>query len=407
MEMEKEKIKTGLVLPGGGARGAYQIGVLKAIAQLLPEKRKNPFSVISGTSAGAVNAVVLAAEAERFSHAVDQLIKVWGSIKSHQVYKSDNWTMLKSTMHWFTAIVFGGYPFGLPRSLLDNSPLRKLLADNIQCEQVQSSIDKGFIDAVSVVAAGYSSSRSTSFFQANQRTEEWSRTRREGVRCSLNLDHLMASLALPLIFPPVLIDGLYYGDGAMRQATPLSSAIHLGANRILVIGVNNEGSKNNEHLVQEKSQILSPTFPQIAGYMLDTLFMDGLYSDLEQIMRTNFLLDKLSSENKSMYGKDIYPIDTMVVAPSKNLRDLAHECRHTLPLPIRALFRGVGGKNHRGTDQLISFLLFEQLYTNSLIDLGFKDAMAVKNNLLDFILGNDVPRLFIPNWLNITITNEK
>ena len=116
MEMEKEKIKTGLVLPGGGARGAYQIGVLKAIAELLPEKRKNPFSVISGTSAGAVNAVVLAAEAERFSHAIDQLIKIWGSIKSHQVYKSDNWTMLKSTMHWFTAIVFGGYPFGLPRS---------------------------------------------------------------------------------------------------------------------------------------------------------------------------------------------------------------------------------------------------------------------------------------------------
>ena len=108
-----------------------------------------------------------------------------------------------------------------------------------------------------------------------------------------------------------------------------------------------------------------------------------------------------------MYGKDIHPIDTMVVAPSKNLRDLAHECRHTLPLPIRALFRGVGGKNHRGADQLISFLLFEQLYTNSLIELGFKDAMAVKNNLLDFILGNDVPRLFIPNWLNITITNER
>ena len=222
---ETHNKKTALVLPGGGARGAFQVGVLKALSELLPKGSPNPFAVISGTSAGAINSVVLASKARRLAVAVAELEQVWGNFHCEQVFRTDNLTMLKSSLHWLASIVLGGFLVGMPKSLLDNAPLRALLSRNIRFPRIQDGIDNGCLEAVAITAASYASARSTTFFQASKESEGWSRTRRTGVRGNLNLDHLMASIAVPMIFPPVKVQGEFFGDGAMRQATPLSPAV--------------------------------------------------------------------------------------------------------------------------------------------------------------------------------------
>lgn len=395
MKIHADNVKTALVLPGGGARGAFQVGVLKAIADMAPHGCENPFPVISGTSAGAINSVVLASKARRFRVAVAELEKVWGGFHCEQVYRTDSLTMLKSSLHWFAAIVLGGMFVGTPKSLLDNSPLRSLLSRNIRFPRIQSAIDDGYLHAVAVTAAGYASARSTSFFQASAGMPPWSRTRRVGTRQVLNLDHLMASIAVPMIFPPVRIGGEYFGDGAMRQATPLSPAIHLGADRILVIGVRDEAALPEPATDQPQT---IPSFAQIAGYMLDTLFMDGLYSDLERMTRINQLIDTIPEEHRTGSAARMRPIDTMVVLPSEDLREIAHKHVEQMPKPVRMLLRGLRGRA-RSEDRLLSFLLFERAYTRDLIALGYKDAMAVKDQLMDFVCGRKVPRLFAPPWV--------
>lgn len=394
-QTQSNKHKTALVMPGGGARGAFQVGVLKALAELLPKRSPNPFAVISGTSAGAVNSTVLACKARRFRVAVAELEHVWGNFRCHHVYRADNLTMLKSSLHWLTSMMLGGFLVGAPKSLLDNSPLRAILSRNIRFPRIQDAIDCGWLDAVAVTAAGYSSARSTSFFQAAAQHASWSRTRRIGVRSDLHLDHLMASIAVPMIFPPVRIGGEYFGDGAMRQATPLSAAIHLGADRILVIGIRDETADVAPAVDQPQP---FPSFAQIAGYMLDTLFMDGLYSDLERMTRINQLVDSVAPEHRSGALLHMRPIDTMIILPSEDLREIAHKHRRELPFAIRALLRGVVGKD-ANENRLLSFLLFEQAYTRELIQLGYQNAMQVKEQLVDFVTGGDVPRLFAPRWV--------
>ena len=387
--------KTALVLPGGGARGAFQVGVLKAISELLPRGSPNPFHVLSGTSAGAINSAVLASKARRFAAAVSELEGVWSRFHCHDVYRTDSWTMLKSSLHWLTAIVFGGYLVGMPRSLLDNEPLARLLSHNIRFPRIRTSIEHGYLSAVAVTAASYGSARSTTFFEAKPEQPVWTRTRRRGIHTEIHLDHLMASVAVPMIFPPVLIKGEYFGDGAMRQATPLSPAIHLGADRILVIGVRDETA---DPAGDPNTPPPFPSFAQIAGYMLDTLFLDGLYSDLERMTRINQLIDAANAERPGGTVSKMRPIDTMIVVPSTDLRELAQQYREDMPRPVRALLRGIGGRG-RSEGRLLSYLLFEQSYTKELIRLGYKDAMQVRDQLEAFVTGKDVPRLFAPAWV--------
>ena len=389
----RNDLKTALVLPGGGARGAFQVGVLKALAELLPRDSANPFPVISGTSAGAVNSVVLATRAQHYRSAIAELESVWGHFRCHHVYRTDHLTMLKSSLHWLAALVLGGWLVGMPKSLLNNSPLRAMLSGSIHFPRIQDAIDDGYLDALAVTAAGYSSARSTSFFQACPEREPWERTRRLGKRTQLNLDHLMATIAVPMVFRPVRIGSEYFGDGAMRQATPLSPAVHLGADRILVIGIRDESGDKVPEIAEEP-----PSFAQIAGYMLDTLFMDGLYSDLERITRINELLDTFPEEKVELGDTTMRAIDTMLIVPSEDLRLIAHKHRAKLPFAIRALLRSVGGGNP-GENRLLSFLLFEKAYTRELIALGYRDAMNVKDELVDFVTGADVPRLFAPSWI--------
>lgn len=370
-----------LILPGAGARGAYQVGVLKAIARLLPKNVPNPFAVISGTSAGAINAAVLASRAGNFSVAVGELERVWSNFHAAQVYRTDSLTMLKSSLHWLAALVMGGLGVRNPHFLLDCSPLRELLVQNINFDRIQRAIDRNQLKALAVTASAYTAARSVTFFQGAPQLQPWSRVRRSGIPARITVDHLMASAAVPFVFAPVQIGGEYYGDGAMRQRVPLSPAIHLGADRLLVVGVRDE---HPDQALPEDAVGDLPTLASLAGYMLDTLFMDGLYADLERISRINMILEQLPEKSLTSAVSKLKVVETLIVVPKEDLRPVAE--RHVLELPraIRVLLAGLGAMN-RGGRQLISYLLFESGYTRELIDMGFRDAMEMEEDLRAFL----------------------
>jgi NTE family protein len=375
--------RIGLVLPGGGARCAYQVGVLKGLAEMMPRRAPNPFPVISGTSAGAINTVVLATRARLFRHAVADLERVWGNFRTEQVYRADAATMLKSSLHWLATLVLGGLGSRNPKSLLDNQPLAELLARNLRFDAIGESIRRGYVDGVAVTAAGYDSARSVCFYEGREQLEPWTRVRRRGRPTSIELQHLMASVAAPMVFPPVRIGNEYFGDGAMRQATPLSPALHLGAERLLVIGVRNE---EPDPTPTEEADIAYPSFGRIAGYMLDALLMDGLSSDLERLTRINLILDQVPGREIQSDGGTLRFIDALIMMPSRDIRDIALRYLHEMPRPVRLLMRGMGALNYGGR-QLVSYLLFESGYTRELIQLGYDDAMARRDELQHFMEG--------------------
>lgn len=368
--------RIGLVLPGGGARAAYQVGVLRAIADLLPSRSSNPFPVITGTSAGAVNATALAVHADRFRVAVGNLERVWRNFRVSQVFRTDTSSMLRSGLHWLLAMLSGGWLLPPPKSLFDNTPLRELLREHFDFDGIRRAIAAGHLDALAIAAAGYTSARSVSFYESKEGHRPWSRMRRAGEPAVLTLDHVMASVSVPFLFPPVLMGQEYYGDGSMRQATPFSAAIHLGAQRLLVIGTRNDTS------LPVAVPPSSPTFGQIFGYMLDALFTDGMYSDLERLTQVNQIVDQVGPV--VVAGHELKRIDMLVIVPS---RDLAQTARHhvaALPRQLRVLLRTMGALN-TGGGQLMSYLLFQDTYTRELISLGYGDAMRRKDELLAFL----------------------
>ena len=394
-----ERTRKALILPGAGARGAYQIGVLKAVAGLLPEREPNPFSVICGTSAGAINAAVLAGRAANFERAVADMEQVWANFAAGQVYRSDDWTMLKTSLHWLSAAVLGGLGVRNPTSLLDNAPLRALLKQNVRFDGIRRSIDQGHLDAVAVTASAYATARSVTFFQGRSELSSWTRVRRIGRATRLTVDHLMASSAVPFVFPPVRLGGEFYGDGSMRHRAPLSPAIHLGADRMLVVGVRDE-RPDAEPPVGAKPE--RPTFAHLAGYMLDTLFLDGLYTDLERLSRTNRILEQLGDRKLSGTLAGLRPLHTLVIVPRQDLRSVAAEFVHELPRGVRILLRGLGASSNSGL-QLVSYLLFESGFTRALIDMGYRDAMSMEDELRAFIFDEPMATLYAPAHLKLEL----
>lgn len=376
-----DQTRKALILPGAGARGAYQVGVLKGIATMLPKHAPNPFAVISGTSAGAINAAVLATQAARFSVAVAEMERVWSNFKAAQVYRTDNWTMLKTSLYWLSAIVLGGLGKKNSRSLLDSSPLRELLTENIKFSLIERAINRGHLEALAITVSAYSSARSVTFFQGLEDLKPWARVRRIGRPAKITVEHLLASAAVPFVFSPVQIGGEFYGDGAMRHRAPLSSAIHLGAERMLVIGVRDE-HPDPEPL--EDAPVEMPNFALLAGYMLDTLFMDGLYADLEQATRVNVIMEQL--EGKTLEGPvaGLRPISTLIIVPKEDIRQVAERHVDELPRAVRLLLGGSGAMDKGGL-QLISYLLFESGFTRELIEMGLRDAMEMEEDLRAFL----------------------
>ncbi|HEY4447298.1 MAG TPA: patatin-like phospholipase family protein [Steroidobacteraceae bacterium] len=373
----------GLVLTGGGSRSAYQVGVLLALAEMLPRAR-NPFQVIVGTSAGAVAASVLAAEAHHWRRAVAGLERVWANFQSSQVFHVDASHMLRAGAHWVLALISGGMVLSPPKSVLDNSPLRELLGVHLDCSGIRRSIERGHVRAFALCASSYSTGRTVAFFDGIDSIRDWSRVQRVGVRTQLTLDHLMASAAIPLLFPPMRIGDEYYGDGAMRQVHPLSPAIHLGADRLLIIGVR---ARRAAGVQVNRLPPIMPTPGEIFGYMLDTLFTDQIYSDLEQLERFNELVH--AAPQAARGGR---PIETLMLAPSVDPRELAARHAREIPRGLRVLLRVIGGRDVSG-DQLASYLTFEAGYTRALIELGYRDAMEARSALMAFMSGEKLPQV--------------
>lgn len=394
-----EPTRKALVLPGAGARGAYQVGVLKAVASLLPEHAPNPFKIICGTSAGAINAAVLAGRAAHFERAVADMEQVWGGFEASQVYRTDNWTMLKSSLHWLAALVFGGLGVRNPESLLDNAPLRELLAQNVRFDGIRRAIEQGHLDAIAVTASAYSTARSVTFFQGRPEISEWTRIRRIGRAATLAVDHLLASAAVPFVFPPVKIASEYYGDGSMRHRAPLSPAIHLGADRMLVVGVRDERPDAEPPAAETPSP---PTLAHVGGYMLDSLFLDGLYTDLERLARTNRMLEQLGGRQLSGSLATLRPLHTLVIVPQRDLRSVAAEHAEELPRAVRLLLRGLGASSRSGL-QLVSYLLFESGFTRALIDMGYRDALAMEDALRAFLFDEPMDTLHAPAHLQLAL----
>ncbi len=381
------KTPLALVLPGGGARAAYQVGVLQAILQITQERTppgqqpQIPFRIITGTSAGAINAASLASNAMNFELAVERLQGVWRNFSVEKVFRCDTRTVLSNAWHWLVALIRGTLGKGKARSLLDNEPLRALLEAHIRMARIDQVIRADVLQAVAVTAAGYSCGRAVSFYQSREPVAPWSRRRRQGLEESLRLEHLMGSVAVPFIFPAVNIGGEYFGDGAVREGAPLSPAIHMGAERILVIGVRDprEAAETTEH---ER-----PSFGYIAGYMLDALFQDGLQSDIERLARLNRIVEQAGGEAiANLDGVPFRRITARLIVPSQSITDIAKRHAHRFPRAVKAMLRAIGGGA-----LLKSFLLFDSHYCGELVELGYADAMARRAGLEAFLFDAQPP----------------
>ena len=363
-----------LVLPGGGARSAYQVGVLKAIAGWCQAGEPLPFSILCGTSAGAINAAVIGADAGDFRRAAAELDRVWSNFRVSQVFRTGALDMLRSGLHLLLALVSGGWLLAVPRALFDNTPLRALLTREIDFARLSQAISAGALDAIAVTATGLGGGESVTFVQSARPFEPWSRSGRRGIATDITIDHLMASAAIPLLFAAVPIAHFHFSDGAMRQTMPLAPAIHLGADRILVIGAR---SSRIDPPVPDKP----PDMGELFGFMLDTLFMEGLHADLERVERTNALLDHLPGGPMPL---GLRRIQTLMMLPRSDPREIAIAHRDAMPRTLRALLRILGVAGERG-GRLMSYLMFEAPYTRELIRLGVQDAEARRAEISSFL----------------------
>jgi NTE family protein len=363
-----------LVLPGGGARSAWQVGVLKAIAGWYPAGSALPFQVLCGTSAGAINATVLCAQAESFVRGAAELARVWAGFRVGQVFRAGTADMLRSGAHLALALVSGGWLLPVPRALLDNSPLRALLGRNIDFTRLRRAIAAGRPDSLAISATSLTRGESVTFVETSRPFLPWDRAGRRGAPAAIGLDHLMASSAVPFLFPPVAMQGAHFSDGALRQSVPLAPAIHLGAERILVIGVRHAGTPH-------AAAGPPPNMAEQFGFMLDALFMEGLHADLERLNRVNRLL---AHARPGPAPLGMRHVDTLLLQPEQDPSEAALVHQHTVPGALRAFLRVLGARGARG-GKLMSFLLFESPYTGALIEAGERDANRRRAEISAFL----------------------
>lgn len=387
----EEHEKTGLILTGGGARAAYQAGVLHAILRILHDAGmrpgRTPFDIICGTSAGALNATALACRADNFASAVRGLLAVWENVATHAVYRADSLAVLRSGARWLSLLSFGAllrkWRAAPPDSLLDNTPLAGLLHRVLDLPRLDAALGNGALHALAITASSYTSGQHLTFYQSAARVEPRPRHGRQALATQIGVEHLLASSAIPFIFPavPLYLGGRreYCGDGSMRQQAPIAPAIHLGATRVLVVGAGRmseagpdaEGTGNGGY----------PNMAQVAGHALSSIFIDSLAADIERLQRINETLGRLAPEARA--GLGLRDVKLLVIAPSERLDSIAARHSASLPAPVRALLGALGALESRGA-ALASYLLFEAGYTRELIRLGERDTLARRGDVLAF-----------------------
>jgi NTE family protein len=374
------------VLAGGGARAAYQVGVLQALKEMLPDPAVNPFPIIAGTSAGAVNAGALACYADDFGKAVENLLEVWRGFHPHHVYRADFSGAGANSLRWLAGFFLGAFLRDRRMSLLDNRPLAALLGRKLAFDRIEANIAKGALDALAITCSGYTSGQSVSFFEGAPELAPWKRSQRVGIRTRIQVEHLMASSAIPFLFPAYKLNREFFGDGSMRQIAPVSPALHLGADRVVVVGTARIRNDDPERTRGDTY----PTLAQVAGHVMNSIFLDSLAVDIERLERINRTISAVPVERLRKLGLTLHHVDVLVMTPSEPLDAIAVRHVRNLPWTIRFLLRTVGAMR-RGGANLASYLLFEQGYCRELIALGYQDTMKRREEVEAFLGGAMCP----------------
>lgn len=375
--------KIGIVLTGGGARASYQVGVLRALYEILkqPQPESPIFTHLTGTSAGAINTAFLAAYAKDFDKGTKNLLKVWSSLEPNHVYRTDTVSLGKIGAKWITGSMFGGLKkegsnFNY---LLDNQPLRQLLTKELNFNHIKENIESGIIQGMALTATNYFSGSSVVFYKTHQELPPWYRSERFGQPTDFEVDHILGSSAIPFFFPPTKVKDSFYGDGCIRQTTPVSPCIHIGADKIFAIGIRHLRSHERAIELSLQKQDTTPGLAQIAGVALNAVFLDSLEADVERIERINATLRKLTTPHPEL---KIIPV--FMLRPSRDLGAMAGQYVKDLPKTLRYLLKGIGASEDDGTD-LISYLAFDSSFTTPLIDLGYTDTWARKKDIERFM----------------------
>ncbi|MFT2111368.1 patatin-like phospholipase family protein [Marinomonas sp. 2405UD68-3] len=369
-----------LILSGGGARAAYQVGVLSAIGKMLPKDSKLPFPILCGTSAGALNASMLATHSHNFNKAVTRLNYVWRHLTPDQVYETKSSALFSSASKVVSSIIQNKNDHDRIVSLLNNAPLEKLLKRFLPLHQIPNAIDQKELIALAVTCMNYTTGETTTFFEGNQDLGNWSGFRRSGQSSKINFSHLLASSAIPTLFPAQKIEEHFYGDGAMRQRSPISPAIQLGANKIMIIGVS--GNQNPKSWTDTPKMPNSPSMGHITGQLLNSAFIDNLEGDIQQLEYINSILSYVPEDIIIPKAKHI---ESLIISPSKAIDQIAAKYLNTLPKSIRFLLSITGNNQDQSGNSAASYLLFTPEYCQELIELGQKDAMWEKDRILDFL----------------------
>ncbi|CAN5925274.1 patatin-like phospholipase family protein [soil metagenome] len=376
------EMRIGLVLTGGGARGAYQAGALLAIAEVT-RAHELPFPVVAGSSAGSINAVYLATHAEDFREATRGLGDLWTTLEPRRVFRTDVPSLTKTAAAWAADLGLGGLiGGGRGKALLETDPLHDLLCHHVDAKALARNIERGRVHGIGVTATNYDTGLAVTFFQGSPDLTPWNRVTRGGVRANLEVAHVLASSAIPLFFPAVCIGGEWYADGSIRLSTPLSPAIHMGAERIVAIAVRPDAPVRGDGAPSAQNHY--PTPAEAGAVMLDALFLDALESDVERTLRINQTLRFLSADAIARQVVPLRTVELLVLRPSRDPCELVLRAVERFPAALRYLFRGLGATSDNGWD-LLSYLAFDGEYTTRLFELGYEDTLARAPEIAAFL----------------------